>query len=98
MMKMIKSTGLARRLKAGAALAVLAVSLAGCVVYPNRGYGYGPGYYAGPVVAPTMRSSSDFTYGALAMPRELRFVWPEMWKTSGTVPGDSSSNCASAST
>jgi hypothetical protein len=45
---------LRRRLRAAAALCVLAVGLAGCVVYPDQGYGYGPAYYAGPVVAPSI--------------------------------------------
>jgi hypothetical protein len=45
---------LTRRLRAAVGLGILAVSLAGCVVYPDRGYGYGGGYYAAPVVAPVI--------------------------------------------
>jgi hypothetical protein len=44
-------SALARRLRATAALGILAISLAGCVVYPS---GYGGGYYAAPVVAPVV--------------------------------------------
>jgi hypothetical protein len=44
------------RIRALVTLGILAASLAGCVVYPNNGYayGYGPGYYAAPLVAPTV--------------------------------------------
>jgi hypothetical protein len=40
-----------RRFGAVAALALTAAALSGCVYYPNNyAYGYGPGYYAAPVV------------------------------------------------
>ncbi len=54
---------LARRLRAAAALGVLAVSLAGCVVYPDGGYGYRPAYYATPVLAPTVVVRGGWGWG-----------------------------------
>jgi hypothetical protein len=53
----------ARRLRAAVVLGVLAVSLAGCVVYPDNGYGYGPGYYAAPVVAPSVVIGGGWGWG-----------------------------------
>jgi len=60
---MMKRKSVTSRLKAAAALAVLAVTLAGCVVYPARPYGYAPGYYAGPVVAPTVVVRGGWGWG-----------------------------------
>jgi hypothetical protein len=58
-----RSALLAYRARALAALGVLAVSLAGCVVYPDGGYGYRSGYYAAPVVAPTVVVRSGWGWG-----------------------------------
>jgi hypothetical protein len=60
-----QSLYITRRLRAAAALGILAVTLAGCVVYPDQGYGYGygPAYYAGPVVAPTVVFRGGYGWG-----------------------------------
>ena len=49
---MFKHSALRRRLVRGAIVLGCAVALGGCVYYPSGyyGYGYAPGYYAGPPV------------------------------------------------
>jgi hypothetical protein len=56
-----QSSCLGRHLRAAAALGILAISLAGCVVYPDRGYG--GGYYAAPVVVPTVVVGGGWGWG-----------------------------------
>jgi len=58
-----RSGWLGRRLRAAVALGMLAAGLAGCVVYPDGGYGYRAGYYAAPVVAPVVVVHGGWGWG-----------------------------------